>query len=217
VLLLPHGYEGQGPEHSSARFERFLQLCAENNMQVVNATTAAQYFHLLRRQARQEMSKPLVVVAPKSLLRLPEAASAIDEFTRGGFHAVISDAAADASAVQRVLLCSGKVYYDLAAERKRISDQGTAIVRLEQFYPFPKQQLVDELSRYAKAADVCWVQEEPQNYGGWFFVEPRLRQLLGGGRRLRYAGRPASASTATGSHTLHMLEQQQLVKDAFTG
>ncbi|HJQ24525.1 MAG TPA: multifunctional oxoglutarate decarboxylase/oxoglutarate dehydrogenase thiamine pyrophosphate-binding subunit/dihydrolipoyllysine-residue succinyltransferase subunit [Blastocatellia bacterium] len=215
VLLLPHGYEGQGPEHSSARFERFLQLCAENNMQVVNATTAAQYFHLLRRQARQEMIKPLVVVSPKSLLRLPEAASAIDEFTRGGFHAVISDSEAQAASVRRILLCSGKVYYDLAAERKKQNDQSTAIIRLEQFYPFPKQQVVDELNRYNDAADVCWVQEEPQNYGGWFFVEPRLRQLLKSGQRLRYAGRAASASTATGSHTLHMLEQQQLIKDAF--
>jgi 2-oxoglutarate decarboxylase len=215
-LLLPHGYEGQGPEHSSARFERFLQLCAENNMQVVNATTAAQYFHLLRRQAKQEMRKPLVVVAPKSLLRLPEAASAIDEFTRGGFHAVIGDQSVKTDAVKRVLLCSGKVYYDLAAERKDLNDESTALLRLEQFYPFPKQQLIDELNRYGKATEVCWVQEEPQNYGGWFFVEPRLRQLLGVNRSLRYAGRPASASTATGSHTLHMLEQQQLVKDAFT-
>jgi multifunctional 2-oxoglutarate metabolism enzyme len=215
VLLLPHGYEGQGPEHSSARFERFLQLCAENNMQVVNATTAAQYFHLLRRQARQQMSKPLVVISPKSLLRLPEAASAIDEFTRGGFHAVIADAEAQAEGVRRLLLCSGKVYYDLAAARKKRNDQATAIIRLEQFYPFPKQQLVDELNRYAGVADVCWVQEEPQNYSGWFFVEPRLRQLLKTNQRLRYAGRPASASTATGSHTLHMLEQQQLIKDAF--
>ncbi|MFL6277759.1 MAG: multifunctional oxoglutarate decarboxylase/oxoglutarate dehydrogenase thiamine pyrophosphate-binding subunit/dihydrolipoyllysine-residue succinyltransferase subunit [Blastocatellia bacterium] len=217
ALLLPHGYEGQGPEHSSARFERFLQLCAENNMQVANATTAAQYFHLLRRQARQQMSKPLIVISPKSLLRLPEAASAIDEFTRGGFHAVIKDADLQADGVRRVLLCSGKVYYDLVAERKTRNDQGTAIIRLEQFYPFPKQQLVDELNRYTNAADLCWVQEEPQNYGGWFFVEPRLRQLLKANQRLRYAGRPASASTATGSHTLHMLEQQQLIKEAFAG
>jgi multifunctional 2-oxoglutarate metabolism enzyme len=217
ALLLPHGYEGQGPEHSSARFERFLQLCAENNMQVVNATSAAQYFHLLRRQARQEMSKPLIVISPKSLLRLPEAASSIDEFTRGGFHAVITDAEVNAAGVKRVLFVSGKVYYDLAAERKKRDDQGTAIIRLEQFYPFPKKQLVDELNRYANATDICWVQEEPQNYGGWFFIEPRLRQLLNASQRLRYAGRAPSASTATGSHTLHMLEQQQLVKEAFAG
>jgi 2-oxoglutarate dehydrogenase E1 component len=217
ALLLPHGYEGQGPEHSSARFERFLQLCAENNMQVVNATSAAQYFHLLRRQARQEMSKPLIVISPKSLLRLPEAASSIDEFTRGGFHAVLTDAEANAASVKRVLLSSGKVYYDLAAERKKLNDQGTAIIRLEQFYPFPKKQLVDELNLYANATDICWVQEEPQNYGGWFFIEPRLRQLLKANQRLRYAGRAPSASTATGSHTLHMLEQQQLVKEAFAG
>jgi len=217
ALLLPHGYEGQGPEHSSARFERFLQLCAENNMQVVNATSAAQYFHLLRRQARQQMSKPLVVISPKSLLRLPEAASSIEEFTRGGFQAVISDAEVKPEGVKRVLLSSGKVYYDLATERRNRNDQSTAILRLEQFYPFPKKQLIDQLNRYASVTDVCWVQEEPQNYGGWFFIEPRLRQLLKANQRLRYAGRAASASTATGSHTLHMLEQQQLVKEAFAG
>jgi 2-oxoglutarate dehydrogenase E1 component len=218
VLLLPHGYEGQGPEHSSARFERFLQLCAEQNMQVVNCTTAAQYFHVLRRQARQDVSKPLIAITPKSLLRLPEAASAIDEFTRGGFQPVIGDDAVKNSAnVNRVLFCSGKVYYDLLAQRKKLGDESTAIVRVEQFYPFPKNLIADELSRYASAADICWVQEEPQNMGGWFFMEPRLRSMLGANRRLRYAGRPASASPATGSHTIHQMEQRQLVKDAFSG
>ena len=217
ALLLPHGYEGQGPEHSSARFERFLQLCAENNMQVVNATNAAQYFHLLRRQARQESRKPLIVIAPKSLLRLPEAASSIDEFTRGGFRAVIGDSEVSAAGVKRVLLCSGKVYYDLLAARRNAADQSAAIIRLEQLYPFPKQQLVEELNRYAGATAICWVQEEPRNYGAWFFVEPRLRAVTKANQTLGYAGRAASASTATGSHTLHMLEQQQLVKEAFGG
>jgi 2-oxoglutarate dehydrogenase E1 component len=218
VLLLPHGYEGQGPEHSSARIERFLQLCAEQNMQVVNCTTAAQYFHVLRRQARQDARKPLIVITPKSLLRLPEAASAIDEFTSGGFQPIIGDGAVkDAAKVKRVLFCSGKVYYDLIAHQKNISDESTAIVRVEQFYPFPKNMIAGELGKYASAEDICWVQEEPQNMGGWFFIEPRLRPLLGAGKSLRYAGRAASASPATGSHTIHQMEQRQIVKDAFSG
>ena len=218
VLLLPHGYEGQGPEHSSARFERFLQLCAEQNMQVVNCTTAAQYFHVLRRQARQAASKPLIAITPKSLLRLPEAASSINEFTSGGFRPVIADDEVKGSAgVNRLLLCSGKVYYDLIAQRKKLGEQSTAIARVEQFYPFPKNLIADELSKYAQAADICWVQEEPQNMGGWSFMEPRLREMLGANQRLRYAGRAASASPATGSHTIHQMEQRQLVKDAFSG
>lgn len=215
VLLLPHGYEGQGPEHSSARFERFLQLCAEQNMQVVNCTTAAQYFHLLRRQARQEASKPLIVITPKSLLRLPEAASSISEFTSGGFLPVITDKEANAANIKRVLFCSGKVYYDLLAERKKIADESTAIARVEQFYPFPKKQIVDELNKFAGATDIVWVQEEPENMGGWCFMESRLLKLLTGNRKLRYAGRAASASPATGSHTIHQMELRQLLKDAF--
>ncbi len=217
VLLLPHGYEGQGPEHSSARFERFLQLCAEQNMQVVNCTSAAQYFHLLRRQARQQASKPLIVITPKSLLRLPEAASLISEFTRGGFLPVITDNAANEAAVKRVLFCSGKVYYDLLAEQKKTKDEAAAIVRVEQFYPFPKRQIADELNRFANAMDIVWVQEEPENMGGWCFMESRLLKLLAAGRRLRYAGRAPSASPATGSHTIHQMEQRQLLKDAFGG
>lgn len=217
VLLLPHGYEGQGPEHSSARIERFLQLCAEQNMQVVNCTTAAQYFHVLRRQARQDAGKPLIVITPKSLLRLPEAASSIDEFTGGGFLPVIGDAGVkDAANVNRILLCSGKVFYDLIAQRKNLGDESTAIVRVEQFYPFPANMIADQLSKHASASDICWVQEEPQNMGGWFFMEPRLRAMLNANRRLRYAGRAPSASPATGSHTIHQMEQRQLVKEAFS-
>jgi multifunctional 2-oxoglutarate metabolism enzyme len=218
VLLLPHGYEGQGPEHSSARIERFLQLCAEGNMEVVNCSTAAQYFHVLRRQARRRPRKPLVIITPKSLLRLPEAASASDQFTSGGFLPVISDnlrSVDDAGKVTRVLLCSGKVYYDLVAVRTKLGDSGTAIVRVEQFYPFPKNLLVEELSRYPNAADVRWVQEEPENMGGWSFMEPRLMEMLGATQILRYVGRPASASPATGSHTIHQMEQQRLVGEAF--
>jgi multifunctional 2-oxoglutarate metabolism enzyme len=218
VLLLPHGYEGQGSEHSSARLERFLQLCAEGNMQVVNCSTAAQYFHVLRRQAHQEIKKPLIVMTPKSLLRLPEAASPIEQFTSGGFLPLMSDKLQfvdGANNVTRVLLCSGKVYYDLVAERSKREDSSTVIIRVEQFYPFPKNLLVEELSRYSSATDVRWVQEEPANMGGWAFMEPRLLKLLGANQALRYIGRPASASPATGSHTIHQMEQQRLVKEAF--
>ena len=218
VLLLPHGYEGQGSEHSSARVERFLQLCAEGNMQVVNCSTAAQYFHVLRRQARQNAIKPLVVITPKSLLRLPEAASPVEEFTSGGFLPVMSDKLQfvdGAAKISRMLLCSGKVYYDLVAERKKLEDSNTAIIRVEQFYPFPKNLLVEQLSRYSNATDTRWVQEEPENMGGWSFMEPRLLKLLGSDRSLRYVGRPASASPATGSHTIHQMEQRQLVNRAF--
>jgi len=216
ALLLPHGHEGQGPEHSSARIERFLQLCAEGNLQVCNCTTSAQYFHLLRRQARLAPAKPLILATPKSLLRLAEASSSIDEFTSGGFLPVLDDGSAEPERTTRVLITSGKIYYDLAAERKRRDDRATAIIRLEQFYPFPNHQLSSVLKRYSKARDVVWVQEEPRNYGGWFFVEPRLRELIESGQPLRYAGRDLSASTATGSHTIHQMQQQQVVSSAFS-
>jgi len=214
VLLLPHGYEGQGSEHSSARIERFLQLCAEGNMQVVNCTTAAQYFHVLRRQARQQARKPLVIMTPKSLLRLPEAASDIHNFTSGAFLPVIGETSVNDSEVDRILLCSGKVYYDLAAERKASGDQRIAIARVEQFYPFPEALLTTELARYGSAREVRWVQEEPRNMGGWVFMEPRLLKMIGANQVLRYVGRPPSASPATGSHTIHQMEQQRLVKEA---
>jgi 2-oxoglutarate dehydrogenase complex dehydrogenase (E1) component-like enzyme len=216
VLLLPHGYEGQGPEHSSARIERFLQLCAEGNMQVVYCTTSAQYFHVLRRQAKQDEKKPLVVITPKSLLRLPEAASTVDQFTSGGFQAVLGDESVTApKGVDRVLLCTGKVYFDLMAERARAGDQKTAILRVEQLYPFPKEQLEEHLEGFENLKSVRWVQEEPANQGAWFFMEPRLLKLLEPGQSLRYVGRPASASTATGSHTIHQMEQTRLAKEAF--
>jgi 2-oxoglutarate dehydrogenase E1 component len=155
-------------------------------------------------------------MTPKSLLRLPDAASSIEEFIGGGFLPVIGDRdATNAALIERVLLGSGKVYYDLLAERKRLGDESTAILRLEQFYPFPHKQLADHLGAFAGAKDICWVQEEPRNQGGWFFVEPRLREILGPDRKLRYAGRAASASTATGSHTIHQMEQRKIIKDAF--
>jgi 2-oxoglutarate decarboxylase len=217
VLLLPHGYEGQGPEHSNARLERYLQLCAENNMQVCYPTTPAQYFHLLRRQVRQPSARPLVVMTPKSLLRLPAATSSIEELTSGGFRPVIDDAEVQSrEAVWRIVVCGGKVFYDLAAARKKSGDEKVAIVRLEQFYPFPERALREIFATYPNAAQLVWCQEEPKNYGGWQFVEPRLAGLLPACERPFYVGRAASASPATGSYAIHELEQRRLVDDALT-
>jgi 2-oxoglutarate decarboxylase len=217
VLLLPHGYEGQGPEHSNARLERYLQLCAENNMQVCYPTTPAQYFHLLRRQVRQQAARPLVVMTPKSLLRLPAAVSSIEELTAGGFRPVIDDSEVrNREAVRRIVVCGGKVFYDLAAARKKSGDEKVAIVRLEQFYPFPERALREIFASYPRATQLVWTQEEPKNYGGWHFVEPRLAGLLPGCERPFYVGRAASASPATGSYTIHELEQRKLVDDALT-
>lgn len=213
VMLLPHGYEGQGPEHSSARLERYLQLCAENNMQVCYPTTPAQYFHLLRRQVKQEIARPLVVMTPKSLLRLPAASSTMAELETGGFQSVIDDGRIeDRSKVKRVVVCSGKVYYDLDAARETASE--VAVVRLEQFYPFPATKLTEIFASYPNATEIVWTQEEPQNMGGWAFVEPRLRAILPANTSLQYIGRTASASPATGSYAIHNLEQGKLVNDS---
>ncbi|MDQ2974339.1 MAG: multifunctional oxoglutarate decarboxylase/oxoglutarate dehydrogenase thiamine pyrophosphate-binding subunit/dihydrolipoyllysine-residue succinyltransferase subunit [Acidobacteriota bacterium] len=217
TMLLPHGYEGQGPEHSSARLERFLQLCAENNLQVCNPTTPAQYFHLLRRQVRPGMERPLIVITPKSLLRLPAAASALDDLTSGGFQPLIDDPdIKDPGAVERVVLCSGKLYYDLIEARKKTGEERIAILRLEQFYPFPLIRLRELLANYPKAKQLVWAQEEPQNMGGWTFVEPRLEALLPACDRPVYVGRSASASPATGSYSIHQLEQNELISKALT-
>jgi multifunctional 2-oxoglutarate metabolism enzyme len=214
VMLLPHGYEGQGPEHSSARLERYLQLCAENNLQVCYPTTPAQYFHLLRRQVNQEMVRPLIVMTPKSLLRLPAATSTIEELTSGGFQPVIDDAnVQDKTKVKRILLCSGKVFYDLETARNNAGDERVAIVRLEQFYPFPAARLKEIYASYENATQLFWVQEEPQNMGGWHFVHSRLEEIKGN-LELRYVGRSASASPATGSYVIHELEQKKLVDEA---
>ncbi|MBS1808014.1 MAG: multifunctional oxoglutarate decarboxylase/oxoglutarate dehydrogenase thiamine pyrophosphate-binding subunit/dihydrolipoyllysine-residue succinyltransferase subunit [Acidobacteria bacterium] len=213
VMLLPHGYEGQGPEHSSARLERFLQLCAENNIQVCYPTTPAQYFHLLRRQMKQDASKPLIVMTPKSLLRSPQAVSQIEEFTSSGFQSVIPDAVANAENIKRLVFCSGKVYYDLKAEAEQQGLGHVTILRVEQFYPFPKQAIEDWLAQFANATEIVWAQEEPQNMGGWTFMQPRLEALTGR-RKVRYAGRSASASPSTGNYIIHGLEQAKLVKDA---
>jgi 2-oxoglutarate dehydrogenase E1 component len=214
-MLLPHGYEGQGPEHSSARLERYLQLCAENNLQVCYPSTPAQYFHLLRRQVKQEIERPLIVMTPKSLLRLPAASSTIAELTDGGFHPVLDDTRiTDKNAVKRIVLCSGKVFYDIDGAREEINDNRVAVVRLEQFYPFPAKALKNIFAEYPNATQLFWTQEEPHNMGGWTFVEQRLRDIKPENMALRYVGRAASASPATGSYAIHELEQKQLVDQA---
>jgi 2-oxoglutarate dehydrogenase E1 component len=216
-LLLPHGYEGQGPEHSSARLERYLQLCAENNLQVCYPTTPAQYFHLLRRQVKQQTVRPLVVITPKSLLRLPAATSTVKQLTSGGFLPLIDDGEVkQRESVRRIVLCSGKVFYDLSAARKKSGDEKVAIIRLEQFYPFPEKRLREIFNTYPNATQLVWAQEEAKNMGGWTFVEPRLMNILPSCQRPFYVGRAASASPATGSYTIHELEQRRLVDQALT-
>jgi len=216
VLLLPHGYEGQGPEHSSARLERFLQSCAEDNMIVGNFTTPAQLFHALRRQVKRSFKKPLVLMTPKSMLRHPQAVSKIAEFTQSSFQEVIDDASINnPNDVRRVLFCSGKVYYDIIAKRAKLEANDVAVVRLEQIYPFHEARVRQILQRYERAKDVVWVQEEPKNMGAWSFVQPILAELLLLSQRLRYAGRKASASPATGFATVHNMEQEALLDTAF--
>jgi 2-oxoglutarate dehydrogenase E1 component len=212
VLLLPHAYEGQGPEHSSARLERFLQMCAEDNIQVAYPTTPSQYFHLLRRQVRRSFRKPLVVMTPKSLLRLPAAVSPVSEFATGTCFREVLDDKINPDNVTRVLVCSGKVYYDLAKKRDELGTQAVAVVRLEQLYPWPEAQLDAVLGRYRRAREWVWVQEESQNMGGWSFAEPRLRAM---NFPFEYVGRDASASPSTGSHHVHEIEQRLLVEGAF--
>ncbi|HET7773347.1 MAG TPA: 2-oxoglutarate dehydrogenase E1 component, partial [Burkholderiaceae bacterium] len=217
TLMLPHGYEGQGPEHSSARPERFLQLCAENNMQVVQPTTAAQIFHLLRRQMIRLFRKPLVIMTPKSLLRNKDAGSPLSELARGHFQTVIGeqDATIKAEKVKRVLACSGKVYYDLVNTRKERGADDVAIIRVEQLYPFPHKAFGEALSKFPKATEVVWVQDEPQNQGYWFFVQHHLLENMSEGQKLAYAGRPASASPAVGYYSKHNEQQKALLDQAF--
>ena len=211
VMLLPHGYEGQGPDHSSARIERFLQMCAENNLTVAQPSTPASYFHLLRRQAYARPRRPLIVFTPKQLLRLKAAASGAEDFTSGTFRPVIGDATADPTKVTRVLLCTGRVYYDLLAERAARKDETVAIVRLEQLYPFPEDEIRTELGRYA-TADVMWVQDEPENQGAWSYVHINLPDDL---PEVRVASRPASASTAAGTAKKHKAQAGTLLEQAF--
>ncbi|MDQ2782103.1 MAG: multifunctional oxoglutarate decarboxylase/oxoglutarate dehydrogenase thiamine pyrophosphate-binding subunit/dihydrolipoyllysine-residue succinyltransferase subunit, partial [Actinomycetota bacterium] len=219
VLLLPHGYEGQGPDHSSARIERYLQMCAEDNMTVAYPSTPASYFHLLRKQAYARPRRPLIVFTPKSMLRLKAAASSVEDFTNGGFRAVLPDSGVDLdkTAVSRVLLASGKVVWDLEAERTKRVDATTAILRVEQLAPLPATEVVAALAEYP-GAEVVWVQDEPRNQGAWPFMALNLPEAMaeqGETRPLRVVSRAASASPATGSHKQHDLEQAALVAAAF--
>jgi 2-oxoglutarate dehydrogenase E1 component len=212
VLLLPHGYEGQGPEHSSARMERFLQLAAEDNMQVCQPSSAAQYFHLLRRQALRKWRKPLVVFTPKSMLRHPDASSALAEFEQPMFQPVLADP--EIRNARRVLVCTGKIGRELRAGRAKRKDTGTAILFIEQLYPFPDEELESALEDYAEATEIVWVQEEPANMGALWYILPRLEDVAGG-RPVRSVKRTASAATATGSAKAHEIEQSALMQLAF--
>jgi 2-oxoglutarate dehydrogenase E1 component len=229
VCLLPHGYEGQGPEHSSARLERFLQLCAEDNMQVVACTTPANLFHALRRQLKRDFRKPLILMTPKSMLRNKRAVSALSAFAPGSsFHRLLWDQAethkgdktrlAPDEKIRRVVACSGKVYYDLYEDREKRGIDDVYLLRVEQLYPFPLKALVRELSRF-KNAELVWCQEEPKNMGSWTFVEPLLEWVLGqvGGqsKRPRYAGRPATAATATGLMSKHLAQLRAFLDECF--
>jgi 2-oxoglutarate dehydrogenase E1 component len=221
VMLLPHGYEGQGPEHSSARIERYLTLCAENNMIVANCTTPANYFHLLRRHMyggpdRRGMRKPLVVFTPKSLLRHPRATSRVHDFLSGGFTEIVGDEQMEnAGRISRVVFCSGKIYYDLAAARQERKADHVALVRVEQLYPFAADRARDMLARYPATAEVAWAQEEPRNMGPWRFLREFMEPLLDSTHReIRYVGRPESASPATGSGKRHQQEQAEIANDA---
>jgi 2-oxoglutarate dehydrogenase E1 component len=228
VLLLPHGYEGQGPEHSSARLERFLQLCAEDNWQIANCTTPANYFHALRRQLQRQFRKPLVLMTPKSLLRHKRVVSTLEQFGLGSsFHRLLWDDAQFLEGeairlkldteIRRVVLCSGKVYYDLYEDREKHGVDDVYLLRVEQFYPFPARALIQELSRFSDA-EMVWCQEEPKNMGAWSFIEPNLSWVLdhidARYKRPRYAGRPASAATAVGLMRTHQQQLKALLDEA---
>ena len=212
VMLLPHGFEGQGPEHSSARLERFLQLCAENNLQVVQPSTPAQLFHALRRQVKAEHRKPLVVMTPKSLLRHKACVSTLSDLTQGSFEGILADPT-PAAKTERLVLCSGKVFYELDAERTTRKDTATTIVRVEQFYPFDATALKKLHAQYGSPAKVVWVQDEPQNMAGWSFIAPLVESTLG--IRPVYAGRDSAASPAVGALSVHKVEQADVIRQAF--
>ena len=216
TLMLPHGYEGQGPEHSSARVERFMQLAADTNMQIVQPTTASQIFHVLRRQMVRDLRKPLVIFTPKSLLRNKDATSPISEFTKGSFQTVIPETKdIKADKVKRVIACSGKVYYDLVKKREEKGADDVAIIRVEQLYPFPHKAFAAEIKKYAKATELVWCQDEPQNQGAWFFIQHNIHENMLEGQKLGYAGRAASASPAVGYSHLHQDQQKALLDAAF--
>ena len=220
TLMMPHGYEGQGPEHSSARVERFMQLAADTNMQIVQPTTASQIFHVLRRQMVRNLRKPLIIFTPKSLLRNKDATSPLSEFTKGGFQTVIpdqnDDVARKGEKVKRVIACSGKVYYDLAKKRDSKGTDDVAIIRVEQLYPFPHKAFAAEIKKYPNATEIVWCQDEPQNQGAWFFIQHNIHENMVEGQRLGYSGRAASASPAVGYSHLHQEQQKALVEGAFS-
>ncbi len=216
TLMLPHGYEGQGPEHSSARLERFMQLAADTNMQIVQPTTASQIFHVLRRQMVRNLRKPLIIMTPKSLLRAKDAASPLSEFVKGGFQTIIPEQKEiKADKVKRVIACSGKVYYDLVRKREEKGADDVAILRVEQLYPFPHKVFANELKKYPNATELVWCQDEPQNQGAWFFVQHYINENMLDGQKLGYSGRAASASPAVGYSHLHQEQQKALVDGAF--
>jgi 2-oxoglutarate dehydrogenase E1 component len=217
-LFLPHGYEGQGPEHSSARLERFLQLCAEFNMQVCVPSTPAQMFHMLRRQMLRPLRKPLIIMTPKSLLRHPLSVSRLEELSGSGFQNVIDEIDdIKPSAVTRVVLCSGKVYFDLLKARREAKTDTVAIVRIEQLYPFPSDEYEAVVRKYSNAREIIWCQEEPQNQGSWYQIRHRLQSKLGDQHELLYAGRAGAAAPATGIAALHEQQQKNLVTAALQG
>lgn len=210
VMFLPHGYEGQGPEHSSARIERFLQQCAENNIQIVNCTTPANFFHVLRRQLHRPFRKPLIVFTPKSLLRHPKCVSTIEDFCKGGFKEVIDDASANVKEVKKLVFCTGKIYYDLLAQKELANASDIAIIRLEQLYPLPLNQINELVKKYSNAKTYIWAQEEPENMGAWTFILSRMRHIP-----FEFVGRPESASPATGYYKIHNQQQQEILNKVF--
>lgn len=219
TMLLPHGYEGQGPEHSSARLERFMQLCAEHNIQVCIPTTPAQVFHMLRRQAIRPMRRPLVVMSPKWILRHKLATSTLEELANGHFHNVLADTTVNPKKVKRVVLCSGKVYYHLLEARMERGQEDVALVRLEQLYPFPEEELVAALKPYGKLTDFVWCQEEPMNQGAWYSSQHHMRRVIANispKAYLNFAGREASAAPAAGYMSTHLEEQNRFIDEALT-
>jgi 2-oxoglutarate dehydrogenase E1 component len=216
TLLLPHGYEGNGPEHSSARLERFLQLAAQENIRIANCTTAAQYFHLLRRQALDPSARPLIVMTPKGLLRLKQAASSLEELAQGAFRPVLGDSGVAAEDVRRLVLCSGKVYYDLAGHELRQGADWIAVGRLEQLYPFPVVAAAELVRSFPNLEELVWAQEEPQNMGAWRAIRHRLEETLPEGVKLRYVGRPWRASPSEGYPTAHLREQDRILREALS-
>jgi 2-oxoglutarate dehydrogenase E1 component len=218
VLLLPHGYEGQGPEHSSARLERYMNLAAENNMQVCVPSTPSQIFHLLRRQMVRKLRKPLVVITPKSLLRHKEAVSSLDDFTSGSFRTVIGEVDdLEAKKVKRVVVCAGKIYYELLAHRREHGVKDVAVIRMEQLYPFPVERFGEELSKFPHAKEIVWCQEEPRNQGAWYWFSSRqhLINVLGAKQKLLLVSRPAAASPAVGYYAKHNEQQKAILENAF--